>query len=205
MQEIIYPNHYAILSLSSVLFSLCVSVCFFLYFNYIYYVLMIASIIFLFSSSSYIYVYVCGRRKGLEIDLFSHYFHFLCFFHLAIQTDADGSHSIELNRFFRNRAKAIQILCRMLLMVAMMMVTVVAVKFVEIAARCVAIVATGKATIIGCKTNCGGWKLCCIAAGCSPIDGYGTAWLVFGFGGGVDFPHFIFIPRVPGRKTKNEK
>lgn len=158
---------------------LAVCVCvFFLYFNYIYYVLMIASIIFLFSSSSYIYVYVCGRRKGLEIDLFSHYFHFLCFFHLAIQTDADGSHSIELNRFFRNRAKAIQILCRMLLMVAMMMVTVVAVKFVEIAARCVAIVATGKATISGCKTNCGGWKLCCIAAGCSPIDGYGTAWYV---------------------------
>lgn len=166
-------NHYAIFAPHPVLFPRCV--CGFLYFNYIYYVLMIASIIFLLLLLL-LYMCLCERRKGLEIDLFSRYFYFASFFHLAIQTDADGSHSIDLNRFFRNRANAIQILCRTLLIVAMMMVKVVAVKFVEIAARCVAIVATGKATIIGCKTNCGGWKLCCIAAGCSPT--YGMVWYV---------------------------
>lgn len=59
----------------------------------------------------------------------------------------------------------------MLLIAAMMTVTVVAVKFAEIAARCTAIVAIDKITIIGCKTNCLGLPFVCIAAGCSPIFG----------------------------------
>lgn len=76
----------------------------------------------------------------------------------------------------------------MVLIAAMMTVTVVAVKFVGIAARCAEIVANGKTTIIGCKTNCFLQPaLCCMAAGCSPIYGGGD-----GDGdSGVNFYDFI--------------
>lgn len=56
-----------------------------------------------------------------------------------------------------------------MVLIAAVMTVIVAIKFVAIAAPPAAIVANG-ITNIGCTTKCLLAELCCIAAGCSPVE-----------------------------------